>query len=879
MAGVLSLFIVSLIMCCLITYILALFWFSDTRNRRIRGFFMLGIEVFAWILLNAITMVCSDKFFPYIYSFRMVAVCIIPFGVTWFIFNFVGSPLGKKAWTRNLFIALAAADIICLLTNPLHHWYFSAYENPMPTRALLFWIHMAMGALLIIIAFVFLLRFIIINAKKNPLMILTGVGMIVPYAINTLYSLNLMSPEYDMSPIGFFLMFFLFEYVAYRSKLFNVKTSLFTSTMDSLDELIVICNDKNVITDINDRAREVFREFPVTVGRTKTDAFCDYFTSIVTDEKPGGLTKNLKSIQDVDGECAIALPSGTTRTYNLTRRAVFEGKKKTGFILLLTDVSNYKEMISEINKQNDELLDLKVKAETASRAKSDFLANMSHEIRTPMNTIVGMASIGKVATDMERICYCFSKIEDASKHLLGIINDILDMSKIEAGKFTLSPAEFSFENMLHRVVNVINLRMDEKQQKFSFNIDDAIPTDLIGDDQRIAQVIANLLSNAVKFTPNEGAISLDTKFLGEKDDVCEIQIKVEDTGIGISREQQSRLFEAFQQAESNTTRQFGGTGLGLTISKRIVETMGGSIWVESEPGVGSTFIFTIHVKRAADKGHNRPLTETEWNGIRIRILAVDDDPDVLAHIEVLTQRLGINCDLAESGQEALSLVKRNGPYDIYFVDWKMPEISGIDLVGKLKEIVPAPGNLSIVMISAVEWSTIEKEAKEAGVHKFLSKPLFPSDIVDSINEYIGMNRKALEERRLDIDGLFAGRRILLVEDVDINCEIVLALLQPTLLEIDCAENGMEAVRTFSESPEKYDMIFMDLQMPIVDGYEATRQIRALDCANAKSIPIIAMTANVFKEDIENCIKAGMNDHIGKPLDLDELISKMNRYLR
>ncbi|MCL2153692.1 MAG: response regulator [Oscillospiraceae bacterium] len=877
MAGVLSLFIVSLIMSCLIAYILALFWFGDTRNRRIRGFFMLGIEVFAWMLLNAITMVCSDEYFPYIYSLRMVAVCIIPFGVTWFILNFVGSSLCKQAWSRNLFIALASVDIVCMLTNPLHYWYFSSYENPIPTRAPIFWIHMALGALLIIIAFVFLLRFIIINARKNPLMILTGVGMIIPYAINTLYSLNVLPIEHDISPIGFFFMFFLFEYVAYRSKLFNVKTSLFSSTMDSLDELIVICNDKNVITDINERAQEVFRDFPVTVGRTKTDAFCNYFTSIVADEKSVSMIKNLKNSQDVDGECAIAFPDGMTRTYNLTRRAVFEGKKRTGFILLLTDVSNYKEMISEINKQNDELLDLKVKAETASRAKSDFLANMSHEIRTPMNTIIGMASIGKVATDIERIRYCFSKIEDASKHLLGIINDILDMSKIEAGKFTLSPTEFNFENMLHRVVNVINLRMDEKLQKFSFHIDDAIPTVLIGDDQRIAQVIANLLSNAVKFTPNEGSISLDTRFLGEKDDVCEIQVKVEDTGIGISHEQQTRLFEAFQQAETNTTRQFGGTGLGLTISKRIVESMGGNIWVESEPGVGSTFVFTIHAKRAADSGQNYTPTETEWNDIRI--LAVDDDPDVLAHIEVMTQKLGIKCDIAGSGKEALKLVEINGSYDIYFVDWKMPEINGIDLVGQLKETVPAPGKLSIVMISAVEWSTIEKVAKEAGVNKFLSKPLFPSDIVDSINEYIGMNRKALEKRQPDIDGLFAGRRILLAEDVDINCEVVLALLQPTLLEIDCAENGMEAVKAFREAPEKYDMIFMDLQMPMVDGYEATRQIRALDCPSAKSIPIIAMTANVFKEDVENCIKAGMNDHIGKPLDLDELISKMNRYLR
>jgi len=382
-------------------------------------------------------------------------------------------------------------------------------------------------------------------------------------------------------------------------------------------------------------------------------------------------------------------------------------------------------------------------AMSASRAKSAFLANMSHEIRTPMNAITGMTAIGKSAADAERKDYCFSKIEDASRHLLGVINDILDMSKIEANKFELSPVEFNFEKMIQSAVNVVNFRLDEKHQNFTLQIDKKIPKNLIADDQRLIQVITNLLGNAAKFTPEDGSISLDARFLGEKNDLYTIEIAISDTGIGISPEQQKRLFNSFQQAEISTARRFGGTGLGLAISKNIVEMMGGTIGVQSELGKGSVFTFTVQAKK---------------------IVHVHDAAD-------------------------------NPP----------------------------------------------------GVKK-------------------------------DIAGLFAERRVLLAEDMEINREIVLALLEPALLEIDCAENGAEAVRKFSEAPQKYDLIFMDVQMPEMDGYEATRRIRALNLPKAKSIPIVAMTANVFREDIEKCIEAGMNGHVGKPLNFDEVLEKLKSYL-
>jgi signal transduction histidine kinase/CheY-like chemotaxis protein len=523
------------------------------------------------------------------------------------------------------------------------------------------------------------------------------------------------------------------------------------------------------------------------------------------------------------------------------------------------------------------------KSDTESRHKSAFLANMSHEIRTPMNAIIGMTSIGKTASDTERKDYCFTKIEDASNHLLGVINDILDMSKIEANKFELSPVEFNFEKMLQRVVNVVNFRVDEKQQKFMVHMGRAIPKTFIGDDQRLAQVITNLLSNAVKFTPENGSVSLDIAHTGNENDYCTLEISVTDSGIGISPEQQEKLFQPFQQAEAGTTRKFGGTGLGLTISKSIVEMMGGKIWVESRSGEGATFIFTVQLRRGA--GSEQRLLAPGVNWKNIRIMAVDDDRAVLDYFREIAQGFNVFCDTAISGEDALRLVEQNGSYHIYFVDWKMPIMDGVQLAAELKSRESSKS--VVIMISSAEWAVVENEAKKAGVDKFLSKPLFPSAIAEAINECLGVDKEKIQEAQTDIDGLFEGQHILLAEDVEINREIVLALLEPTLLKIDCAENGAETVRMFSQAPDKYGMIFMDVQMPEMDGYEATRSIRAieeeLDSASEsgkphRRIPIIAMTANVFREDVDRCLNAGMDGHVGKPLDFEEVLNKLRHYL-
>jgi CheY-like chemotaxis protein len=405
-------------------------------------------------------------------------------------------------------------------------------------------------------------------------------------------------------------------------------------------------------------------------------------------------------------------------------------------------------------------------------------------------------------------------------------------------------------------------------------------------------VITNLLGNAIKFTSEEGRISLAVRLVGEENGLCTLHISVSDSGIGISAEQQTRLFRSFEQAESSTTRKYGGTGLGLAISKSIVESMGGTIGVESETGKGSTFSFTIKIQRGAVHETHR-LLPTGINLGDVHILIVDDDPDILSYFLELTQEFGVFCDTAISGEKALELIDEKGAYHIYFVDWKMPVMDGIKLARAIKE--RRDENSIVIMISAAEWSTVAEEAKEAGVDKFLSKPLFPSTIAEVINECLGIDKQQGEKALVDISGIFSGRRILLVEDVELNREIVLALLEPTQLEIDCAENGAEALRIFSEAPHKYGMIFMDIQMPVMDGYEAARRIRAVETELLKKnsagfpnetpkllselpkrVPIIAMTANVFREDIEKCLEAGMDGHVGKPIDFEEVLKELKK---
>ena len=512
----------------------------------------------------------------------------------------------------------------------------------------------------------------------------------------------------------------------------------------------------------------------------------------------------------------------------------------------------------------------------ATRAKSEFLSNMSHEMRTPMNAILGMTAIAKASYDPEKKDYCLDNIDTAAAHMLSVINDILDISKIEANKFKISPISFDFELMLQKVISIINFQAEEKQQEFRVNLADDIPRVLIADDQRLTQVLTNLLYNAVKFTPDGGVITLDIRRLHESKDVNTLLISVTDTGIGITEEQMPRLFTFFEQADNSTSRQFGGTGLGLAISKRIVEMMGGRIWAESTPGQGSVFSFTLQAQTGEEKPQENRASGVDWSAIRV--LAICGAAEVQSYFRQAARRFGFVCDISTDGEHARALIEKNYVYDIIFIDGKIHDIADlIKSVGNAGQSGQSGKQSKVaVIVSTLEWEILSEKFRSFGIDYYLSKPILPHSIVDCL--YACFKVLDAPEKQETKNEDFTGRRVLLAEDLEINQDIVKALLEPTHIEIVCAGNGLEAVEFFSESPEKYDIIFMDVQMPEMDGYAATRRIRSLDVPNARTIPIIAMTANVFREDVEQCLAAGMNDHIGKPIILDEVIRKLREFL-
>ena len=807
-----------------------------------------------------------------------IGICLIPVAVL-----YLGMVILQPDWRLKpihaTFLLIPFTSIAIVFTDPLHHLFFvhfSLYSSDAVYGAY-YYFHSIYSygciAVGIILMFIASTRYTGLFSRQSLLVVSGVVITVVP---NMLYSFGVGNLPFSISTAAFTISMLCFS-VAF------LKYRFITSLPITLKQVVNLINDGYLVVDkdfcILTYNRALLRLFPepinISLGQNLRSFIERYFLDTSYDRFLDLQAKAAAQRETVTAEGHIA--GDTYVSVEIT--PVMQRNTQIGSIILLKDITQSKMIIKA--------------TEAANRAKSEFLANMSHEIRTPMNAIIGMVAIGKSTADIERKNYSLTKIEDASKHLLGVINEILDMSKIEAGKFELSPVEFNFEKMIQRVVDIISFRAETKHQKFMIHIDTDIPKTLIGDDQRIAQVITNLLGNAVKFTPERGVINLDAHYLKNKkgkegdDTYCTIQIEVIDTGIGISPEQQARLFQSFTQADSDTSRNFGGTGLGLAISKSIVEMMGGKIWLESAYGKGSSFIFTIHVKPAEIQEQQGSDQQVNWGNLRI--LAVDDDSIILSYIEEIMRSFNVSCDTAICGEDALRLIVQNGHYDIYFLDWKMPGIDGIELTKQLKAIPTTHGNYSVVLFSAEEWGEIEKEAKQAGVDKFLSKPLFPSAIADIINDCIGLDQKHHEKIQLDINGIFSGCCILLVDDIEINREIVVALLEPTLIQIDCAENGLQAVQMFGENPKKYELIFMDVQMPEMDGYEATHRIRKMEeeiftasmaplNEKPKGVPIIAMTANVFREDLQKCLDAGMNDHTGKPLEFAKVLDKLRTYL-
>ncbi len=532
---------------------------------------------------------------------------------------------------------------------------------------------------------------------------------------------------------------------------------------------------------------------------------------------------------------------------------------------------------TELAESREALQEALAAAEHANRAKTVFLSNMSHEIRTPMNAIIGLNNIAMNEPGLsEKVKEYLSKIGSSAHHLLGIINDILDMSRIESGRMTIRQEEFSFSKGLEQVNTMISGQCREKGLSYDCRIRGHVDDYYVGDVVKLKQVLINILGNAVKFTPEGGSVRLDIEEGPRLDKKATLRFVISDTGIGMSKEFLPHIFDAFSQEDHSTTSRYGSTGLGMPITKSIVELMNGHIEVESEKDKGS--VFTVTVTLGESDRRSAAGDEADVDPDELSVLVIDDDRVALEHAEIVLGQIGILCETAESGWEGVDKVRirhgRREDYDLILVDWRMPEMDGVETARQIRAIVGH--NTPIIILTSFNWDDIADEAKAAGVDSFVAKPLFGGSVLDEFREAFRRKNELLEKTTADL----RGKRVLLAEDVPVNAEIILMVLAMREMEADLAENGKKAVELFAgHEPGYYDAILMDMRMPEMDGLEATRAIRAMDRADAKTIPVIALTANAFDEDVQRSMHAGLNAHLSKPVEADALFSTLESLIR
>ena len=539
------------------------------------------------------------------------------------------------------------------------------------------------------------------------------------------------------------------------------------------------------------------------------------------------------------------------------------------------DVSQEKKAEIESHKA---LKDAYRAAENASRAKTEFLSNMSHDIRTPMNAIVGLTAIaGANIESQDRVVECLGKITKSSRHLLGLINEVLDMARIESGRISLAEEDFSLPELVDNLLTLTKPAIDEHQHQLEVHVEHIEHEAVCGDSLRIQQVFVNLMSNAVKYTPDGGNITLTIKEKpnGFSELGC-YEFSIEDNGIGMTPEFQKIMFEPFSRADDHRTTKVQGTGLGMAIARNIVNLMNGDIQVESAPNKGTKITVTVYLKLQENE------KEQEKELLDLPVLVVDDDKTCCESTVATLQEIGIAGEWVLTGKEAVERCaarhKTGRDYFAVILDWKMPEMDGIATARKIRERVGE--DVTIIILTSFDFSEIEEEARAAGVNAFMAKPLFRSRLTATLRQFTSEKKEENARNYLEDFATenYAGKRILLVEDNELNREIATEIIGMTGVTIDIAENGKIAVEKVMEAPEKwYDLIFMDIQMPIMNGYEATAAIRALAGSRGK-VPIIAMTANAFAEDVQLAKNTGMNEHIAKPLDLNKLNDVLKQWL-
>ncbi len=656
--------------------------------------------------------------------------------------------------------------------------------------------------------------------------------------------------------------------------------SLIYSLVIRKDGTFVVRNSAAVRDNYFDRVRAVYQE---TDGQTPEEYIAELEAAMETDA-------DYSTMVLVDGVrqhmYASSLPNSvwylvTLMPYGALNESVKSlGSRSLGAsaavcaVILVTLIALFLQYFRLNREQMQELEEARLTAEKASRSKGEFLSNMSHDIRTPMNAIVGMTAIATAhIDDPQQVRNCLKKITISSRHLLGLINDVLDMSKIESGKMTLNEEMVSLRELMDSIVGIVQPQVKAKHQKFNISIYNITSENVHCDSVRMNQVMLNLLSNAIKFTPEGGSISvtIHEEKSPRAEDYVRLRISVKDTGIGMSDEFRQHIFESFAREDNKRIHRTEGTGLGMAITKYIVDAMGGQITVESQQGVGTEFQVVLDLKRAEEQIEDMVLPD--WI-----MLVVDDDRQLCESTVDSLRSIGIRAEWVLDGESAVQMAtqhhKSHKDYHVILLDWKLPDMDGIETARELRRQLGE--DVPILLMSAYDWSEIEEEARAAGISGFLMKPLFRSTLFYGLKPYADAQEvQPVEEKNTP---KFTNKRLLVAEDNELNWEIADELLQDLGLELEWAENGEVCTKMFEKSaPGYYDAILMDIRMPIMDGYEATDVIRAMDRKDA-ALPIIAMTADAYSDDIQRCLNHGMNAHVAKPIDIDEVARILKKYL-